>query len=361
MYEMLNASGGIEMSEMIVANKVEQIEGFNADNIPDEIFCSDKPVLIKQAVRDWPLVKAGMQSVASAIDILRQHYSGHPAPVYFADAETKGYLAYNQDVSALNFKSQKADLAVVLNELLEFSEIPNPPVRYIPSNIADVFFPGLRAAHEINFNKQCFVNAPLSNANLLYGIWIGNRTTAPCHYDAQSNMACCVAGQRRFTLFPPEQIHNLYPGPLDLTPGGPAISMVDFRNPDFDRYPRFAEAVKAGLVAEMEPGDVLYIPCMWWHHVESLAPFNILIQYWWNTFPKVQGQAINAFELALLSIRDRPMQEKMAWKHIFDYYIFGDSNIPREHIPNSAWGTLGTIDDALARQMRTKIINKLNR
>ncbi len=349
------------MSEAFVTNKVEQIEGLHAGNIPDEVFCSEKPILLKRAVHDWPLVAAGLQSTAAAIAILKRHYSGRQAPVYFAEADSKGYLAYDSEVKALNFKTYKVDLGAVLDELLEFAEQENPPVRYIPSNIADVFFPGLRSEHEIHFNRACFIDTPLGPGDPLYGIWIGNKTTAPCHYDAQSNMACCVAGRRRFTLFPPEQIHNLYPGPLDLTPGGPAISMVDFRNPDLARHPRFADAINAGLVAEMEPGDVLYIPCMWWHHVESLAPFNILIQYWWNTFPKIQGQAINAFELALLSIRDRPRQEKMAWKHIFDYYIFGDPDVPREHIPGHAWGTLGKIDDILARQMRSKIINKLNR
>lgn len=349
------------MSNMIVRKHVRQIAGVALDDLPDEIFTSCEPVLLKGVVREWPLVRAGLRSASEAIDILKNYYSGKPAVVYYGEADTQGYLAYNEDLTALNFQGRKAILSEVLDELRENAEKEDSAVRYIPSNIADVFFPGLRSTHDISFDRECFKEAPLERGDPLYGIWIGGRTTAPCHYDAQSNMACCVAGRRRFTLFPPEQIHNLYPGPLDMTPGGPTISLVDFRNPDLEKYPRFAEALAAGQVAEMEPGDVLCIPCMWWHHVESLAPFNILIQYWWNTFPKIQGQAINAFELALLSIRDRPHQEKMAWKHIFDYYIFGDPDVPREHIPSHAWGTLGEIDNALARQMRTKIINKLNR
>lgn len=349
------------MSSLVVGKRVRQIEGIRVDDMPDEIFTSIEPVLLKGVVKHWPLVNAGLQSAADAIAILKQFYSGKPAIVYFGDADTQGYLAYNEQLTALNFQARKADIADVLDELCEGAEKEAAPVRYIPSNIADVFFPGLRAEHDISFDRQCFTDKPLERGDPLYGIWIGGRTTAPCHYDAQSNLACCVVGSRRFTLFPPEQIHNLYPGPLDLTPGGPAISMVDFRQPDFDRYPRFAEALKAGQVAEMEPGDVLYIPCMWWHHVEALGAFNVLIQYWWNTFPKIQGQAINAFELALLSIRDRPLHEKLAWKHIFDYYVFGDPDTPRQHLPGHAWGSLGKIDDLLARQMRTKIINKLNR
>lgn len=349
------------MADLVVKKRVRCIEVLSVDEIPDEIFTSKEPVLLKGLVQHWPLVMAGSRSATDAIDMLKRFYSGKPATVYFGEADTNGYLAYNDDLTSLNFQARKADLAEVFEELRTNIEKGASAVRYIPSNIADVFFPGLRATHNISFERECFKQKPLERGDPLYGIWIGGRTTAPCHFDAQSNLACCVVGLRRFTLFPPEQIHNLYPGPLDLTPGGPAISMVDFREPDLKRYPRFAEALGAGLVAEMEPGDVLYIPCMWWHHVEALGPLNVLIQYWWNTFPKVQGQAINAFELALLSIRDRPYHEKMAWKEIFDYYIFGDADTPRRHLPEHSWGTLGPIDDLLARQMRTKIINKLNR
>ncbi|WP_150531559.1 cupin-like domain-containing protein, partial [Staphylococcus aureus] len=115
--------------------------------------------------------------------------------------------------------------------------------------------------------------------------WIGNRTPARARHDIARTLAGCAAGRRRVPLVPPDQIANLGPGPLGPPPGGQVISMVAFAEPDFARHPRFREAMAAAQVAELEPGDLLFYPALWWHHVEALARFNILVNYWWNDAP----------------------------------------------------------------------------
>ena len=65
---------------------------------------------------------------------------------------------------------------------------------------------------------------------------------------------------RRFTLFAPELVDRLYIGPLDLTPAGQPISLVDLAAPDLARFPRFAEALPQAQVVTLEPGDALFIP-----------------------------------------------------------------------------------------------------
>jgi hypothetical protein len=97
-----------------------------------------------------------------------------------------------------------------------------------------------------------------------------------------------VSGRRRFTLLPPEQVRNLYLGPLDFAPTPTPISLVSFRSPDFERFPRFHDALAAAEAAELEPGDALYIPSVWWHHVESIGVLNAMVNYWWSA-PAADG------------------------------------------------------------------------
>lgn len=341
----------------VIDRKTKVMKGCGLANIPyRELMEASEPVLLKGIVKDWELVQAGLRSYSEAIAYLKSFHNGKTVGAYLGPPEIKGRYFYNDNLTDVNFERQRLPLDRMLDLLEQHLEDENPPSLYIGSTTLDACLPGMREKNDLIFNDAMFENnKPLAS------IWLGNRSTASAHYDAPNNIACCVVGKRRFTLFPPEQIDNLYPGPLDPTPGGQAVSMVDFANPDFEKYPRFRQAIAAGQVAEMEPGDAIFYPSLWWHHVEALAPFNVLINYWWNTSPKYMGTPMNVLYHAILSLRDRPEHEKRGWKHIFDYYIFGPSERPREHMPEHAHGDLGAIDDVKARRLRSLLINKLNR
>lgn len=64
----------------------------------------------------------------------------------------------------------------------------------------DENFPGLREHNDLQFNHADFAgNTPLAK------IWLGTESMASAHYDVPANIACCVLGRRRFTLFPPSR------------------------------------------------------------------------------------------------------------------------------------------------------------
>jgi hypothetical protein len=137
--------------------------------------------------------------------------------------------------------------------------------------------------------------------------------------------------------------------------------MVDLRNPDFDRYPKFRRALQHAEVAVMEPGDALFIPSMWWHHVEGLDAFNVLVNYWWRSTPAFMGNPLDVLNHAFLSIRDLPTAQREAWKGIFEHYVFAADDEVVAHIPEGSRGVLSPIDDVSARKLRALLLKQLNR
>ena len=116
------------------------------------------------------------------------------------------------------------------------------------------------------------------------------------------------------------------------------------------------------MVAELEPGDALLLPGMWWHHVEALSDLNVLITHWWRNSPNFMGRPNNALELAILSMRSLPRAQRDAWKAIFDYYVFAHDEHSLEHIPEDVRDMLKLpLDEATARRLRADLLNKLKR
>jgi hypothetical protein len=348
------AEFGTAWNMVQITRRVAELTGCRPDNLPlDDLLAANEPRVLRGLVADWAVTRAGKKSDRDAMDYVRSFYNGRPISASIGDPAIRGRLFYTDDFASLNFEVQRAQLDAVIERIAGHLADERPPTIYVGSTLVDLVLPGFRKDNDVAFAVHG-VDPPPS-------IWIGNRTIASCHYDAPNNLACCVVGRRRFTLFPPEQIFNLYPGPLEPTPGGQAISLVDFANPDFEKFPRFREALAAGVVVDVEPGDAVFIPSMWWHHVQGLSAFNILVNYWWSKVPAFIPTPMHALYHAIWALRDRPDEEKRAWRSVFEYYVFGEADRAGGHLPPAARGFLGPIDDTQARIIRAMLINKLNR
>jgi hypothetical protein len=333
---------------------IPEFDGASSEELPIEaLLASAEPRVMRGLVSGWAVTRAAQLSDRDVIEYLRSFYNGKPVAYSIGGPEIAGRLFYNDDFTELNFAGERGRLDDVLAKIQSHTADTRPPTIYVGSTLVDSYLPGFRAQNDLGFPALAGAPPP--------AIWIGNRTIASCHYDAPNNIACCVAGRRRFTLFPPDQIHNLYPGPLEPTPGGQAVSVVEFANPDFEKYPRFRTALEAAMTVEVGPGDAVFVPSMWWHHVEGLSPFNVLVNYWWGSSPNYIPTPMHALYLAMWSLRDRPDNEKQAWRHVFEHYVFGPRERSGEHLPPAARGALGEIDEDMARTLRAMLINKLNR
>jgi hypothetical protein len=335
-----------------MSNKsVREVFDVRPDSIPEKLLTSSEPLLLRGLVADWPLVRAGTDSAYAAKDYLQGFCQGATVGVFYGRPDIAGRIFYNDELSGFNYERAMSKLDQVMGEILRQENAPEPPTLYVGSTTLDTCLPGFRAENDIDFGAI----SPLAS------IWMGNRSRIAAHYDVPDNLACCAVGHRRFTLFPPEQLENLYVGPIDFTPAGQAVSLVDFHEPDFEKHPKFRTALDSAQLAELQPGDAIFIPSMWWHHVESLDAFNVLINYWWRQSPAHMGTPLNVLNHALLSLRDLPPAQRRAWQQIFRHYVFEADEETAAHIPVDRRGILAPIDELTARQIRADLLNKLNR
>lgn len=302
------------------------------DMFDNEIRALAEPAILRGLVADWPLVAAAADT-SEAANMLAGMAVGDAFEFSVAPPESKGILHYRPDMQAFTFAKRSARFVEIVQALAQAVTLPEPPVIAIQSLDIDRFFPGFRSIHPM----------PLLSDDIAPRIWIGNRAKIATHNDPLENIACVAAGHRRFTLFPPDQIGNLYMGPLHITPAGTPISMVHVSEPDMERYPRFAQALEAALVADLEPGDAIYIPYQWYHHVEALDSFNVLVNYWWNDACQDGGSPWDAMLHAILAIRQLPADQRRAWRANFDHYAFLVNGDPAAHLPEFAQGILGKL------------------
>jgi hypothetical protein len=330
---------------------IKTIAELSPNNIPDAVLVSHNPLILKGLVASWPSVQAAEKSAINAIGYLERFSTDEPWTVFRGDPEIDGRVFYNSDLTGFNYKVIGQSFEELILDLKQYLGQSNTPMLYVGSSMIDRWLPGFRAENDIQ----------ITNHSALASIWMGNRSRIAAHYDFASNIACCVAGRRKFTLFPPDQLENLYVGPLDFTPAGQPISLVDFKNPDFERFPKFKKALKSAIEVELEPGDALLIPSMWWHHVEALEDFNVLVNYWWRNSPRFLGSPLNVLQHAVMGLRDLPLEQRKVWQRLFEHYVFESNEENFEHIPSHSKGVLNEMSEQMANEIRNLLIDRLKR
>jgi hypothetical protein len=337
----------------VTPRPIREIAGADDPSIRTALAESAQPVVLRGLLNDWPCIREARESPAAVAAYLSRFDSGALVDAIMTPVEAGGRIFYNDAMSGFNFIRNRLTISAVAEQVLRYSAFSQAPSVAVQSAPISDCAPGF--ADE---NRLTVIDPSIAGR-----LWLGTAITTPTHIDEWNNIACVAAGRRRFTLFPPEQISNLYIGPLDFAPTGAPMSLVRLDRPDFERFPRFRDALRAAVTAELEPGDALYIPPLWWHNVESLEPFNLLVNYWWHADGSEPLSADSGFDVllhAILNLRRLPQPTRDAWHALFRHYVFG-ADEASQHLPPARLGVLGKLSPEGVERVRALLVSRLQR
>jgi hypothetical protein len=329
---------------------IRQWHGVTPAQFQQEIVPTGAPAVLRGLVGQWPAVVAGRTSPAAMANYLAPLSTGAPVHLMVGDPSIGGRFFYNDALTGVNFENASTPLRDVLARLVQALDAPAPQALYAGAIPIPAQLPGFARDNALE----------LLDPSVEGKIWLSNRVTVQTHFDMSYNVACVVAGRRRFTLIPPDQLENMYVGPLEFTLAGPPISMVRLEAPDFGKFPRFRAALATAQVADLEPGDALFIPYMWWHHVESLDRFNVLVNYWWDDAPAWQSSPFWALMHSILAVRNLSPERREIWRRAFEHFVFSGGEAALAHLTESQRGLQGPPSPQKAQVIRNYLAQMLS-
>jgi hypothetical protein len=323
-------------------------------NLPREYFVREvvegcEPVVLRGLVEDWPAVRAAKDSPRALMDYLSAFDAGAQVEVFFGDRAIAGKYYYGEALQGFNFERRVMVFRDALQAIVDAVDSADGKSVYAGSAPCKDCLPGFADDNAM----VLLASAPPPR------IWLGTAANVSSHYDTFDNLACVIAGQRRFTLYSPEFISRLYIGPIDRTMAGPPVSLAASSAPDDQRFPLFRGVRDQAWICELGPGDALYLPKLWWHQVESTAAFNGLVNYWWDGFAAGPDAPYTSLLLAMITIAERPPAERQAWRAFFDHYVFRSHGHPLDHLPAAERGLLGPLKPDNYGSIRARIMHLL--
>jgi hypothetical protein len=221
----------------------------------------EEPILVQGGLWDWPAIRWSPETLGSlAFDRLID-----------LQVSLNGSFRMNPDLSPVDPKNQillrdvKFGLAaqeIINNESLttKYYITQQNIVSKLPELLPDL---------------ACWW--PISDTTI--NIWFGSSgVITPLHFDHAPNLFAQIFGRKKFTLFGPDQSQYLYQYPAETKMSH--VSYVDVERPDLLKHPNFTRAQQQ--VHVMHPGQMLFLPPRWWHHVEAMD-ISISVNQWWRT------------------------------------------------------------------------------
>lgn len=224
---------------------VERRKGLSKKELFEDYFLANRPVIVTDMAEHWPAL---------------QKWSPQYLKARFGDIEVEVQQGRSTDK---NYEQNKLALRkkMPLGALVDLIEA------YGSSN--DLYMTANNEALKSDPLASLLddigpLPAYLSPENLIQNtfLWFGPAgTVTPLHHDTVHLFHLQVMGRKRWRFISPMQTPLVYNF-------NQVFSQVDLEAPDLARFPLFSQA--AIIEAVVEPGEALFLPLAWWHHVRSL-------------------------------------------------------------------------------------------
>lgn len=238
---------------------VERRAGLTAEEFGRDYLERNRPVVLTDEVVRWPAYERWSR------EYLVERFGDRPVD---ADVHADGMHTGHHVVKR----------RTTLKEILE----PSPDAPRLRSLVVHVHTLAPYLIPEFSLPS---VVAPTQVSGV--GFWIKPRgTTSGLHFDHQNGLLGVVRGRKRVLLFSPDQVEPMYPCPIrqlddELKRNWSAVR--DIFNPDYERFPRLADAVCHEVV--LEAGEMLFIPKFWWHAVDHDAELTLSVNFFLEVTP----------------------------------------------------------------------------
>ncbi len=259
--------------DLISINKVAFIE---PEVFNQSYFTPLKPVVITDMAKSWPAIKKWTP------DFFKQQHGDKQVKVYDGSFVVPG-KNYMSQARILSLRDYIDSVMTTSQDLRMF--LYNIKTE-IPKLVDDITFPSL-----VDDVSKSFIF-------MFFGC---KESVTQMHFDIDMSHVfhTAIYGRKTIALFPFEQGKNLHRYPFTCR------SYVDIHNPDFEQYPGLKKV--KGFQTVLEPGETLYIPSGYWHHiVYDEASCAISLRCTSTTW---QGKLHGFYNLVIMSTIDRLMNK----------------------------------------------------
>jgi lysine-specific demethylase 8 len=236
---------------VLATTPLPRLQSPSLDEFTERCLGPRQPAIISGWMKDWPALRTW------SLDYFRVKYGACRVDT-IVDLPTSGTLFSHSEVPHARTQS-----------LREFVNLIESPERTRPCYLNGVTVSSLAGLGEDVAFPQL---GPVEDVKNL--LWLGPAgTRMSFHFDFVDNFLAQIQGAKRLLIVSPDESSAMYPAVANVSE-----SLVDIERPDLSTWPMFAHA--RVLEGTIHPGEMIFIPCLWWHEVRSLSP-SISVNHFW--------------------------------------------------------------------------------